>query len=698
LWKGEVGLSDWLRIELRSGSIEEMALEPAGQELRLGRLRTGMAEPPHLSHQLFVSSRAAILRHDGVRWWLRRRKECHERVPTMVGSRVLREEEEAPLVHGTFLQIGQVRATFVDRRYSVPTVPAGVIDQHTGFLSRLGLEQELAGALSLNKATTLLLLATHAETLRMENHNQHPPLVQTVVAIHRLFPKVALMHDSGTIGLLFTDGTYDLEPLLLQLQGLAQAHRVHPIACGHWSVSPKISDTAKELELALTSVHSALASGETRSPLSLRGSSKLANIIAPREYATLIERERNRTGLLFGIEESEALNRIGPHVLSSLEQELCAVIANQLPTTARVSLLAQGVVGAMMPPGADGDEHAITIQRDWHFRPPIVDGQVEFPRSLCWEHLGSSPLSRAQELSAECADPSGVLSALSGGLPYPIAGRVALATTAISAVERIKLLFDVLEGVWRFVACCLTAAYFASPHSTDNQSSDEELFQFARSMVTRGAYPLGKWRELARIVAKGFANSEEPIGKMARDLLRLRDKGNETLEALGNQLHPMRNQFAHNAYPEARAIQDIPLFEQITRELLRALRPLRSWTLVTVEKTEPDLYGDTQSVDYVDHTGPSERGTRRRIGLKSPLRLANVVYLARFRDGLMVPMEPFVRRRPRGNAYELFWLQHLPRPGVCEYSSVVDGEGVPFEVEERKLPPKLRMMLARLQK
>jgi hypothetical protein len=69
------------------------------------------------------------------------------------------------------------------------------------------------------------------------------------------------------------------------------------------------------------------------------------------------------------------------------------------------------------------------------------------PRTLSWEVLhAADPATRAGELARECADAHGVLSALSGGLPYPIAGRVNAAIASSSAIERVKMLFDVLEG------------------------------------------------------------------------------------------------------------------------------------------------------------------------------------------------------------------------------------------------------------
>lgn len=677
LWRGEVGLSDWLRIEGRDGAILEMRLEPRGV-LRLGRLKTGMPELPHLQSELFVSSQAALLRHDGVRWWLRRRIECHERVPTVVGARVLGPEEEAPLVHGTFLQVGRARGTFVDRRYTIPSVPQGAVDPDTGLLGRVGLEQEISGFLSLGRRGTLLVLAAP---------QQGASWLQATLALHARWPRQAIFHGDGTTGLLLNEDLGPADELTEQARRLVAQAGVVDFAAGHWPIAQ--GSSPRELELAIYAIQAALAAGSTSAPLSLRSSVATGRLATAEDLQQALAREHRRPVVLFAIEETGPLARVGPHVVPALERELCALVASTAPSKAVVARLAPGVVAACLPLHVEVEPFASELQRDWQGRAPVVDGQIELPRSLCWETASGDPGARALDLARECSDPQGALQALSAALPYPVAGRVALAAAASSAVERVKLLFDVLEGAWRLVASLLAAAYFSPRPGSTAASLPEDLIAFARGSATRHAYPLGKWRELARLVARELAAHDDVLGQLARELLRLR-QGNETLEALANQLHPLRNQFAHNVYPEARAQRDLPSFEQATREFLRALRPLSAWTLVTVEKAEPDLYADTQMVEYIDHTGPSEGGTRRRVGFKSPARLAHVVYLTRWRDGLVVPLEPFLRRRPRGNAFDLFWAQHLPRPGVTQFASVISGDEAPGDIDERRLPPRLR--------
>lgn len=669
MWRGDVGKPDWLRVETADGRIEELEL-PAFRELRLGRHKAGMPEPPDLAHPDMVSSQAATLSHDGVRWFLSRRPECHERVPVTVGMRSLEAGQRAALVHGSVIVIGRFRAVFVDRRYVVAMVPAGVVDPLTGLLSREGLEHEIAGLLGQGKAATLVL--TRGDEGASE------ALVRRVADVHAKHPRLAAMHDDGEVALLVPADRIEPERVARDvLDAFGSDVRV-----GLWPLGRDVRDAALELELAFASLDVA-----PRGAVGVLSGGAVSARVVPRDtFAAGAAGDARRAPVLFAIEGTHALHGIGPSVVPALSRELLAVVAARAPTGAQVAELAQGVVGALVR-DADADALTSSVQRDWHGRPPLLDGAVEHPRSVAVEHAGKDVLSRAELVAREHAAEGGALTSLSGGLPHPIAARVALVGQAVSSVERIKLLFDVLEGAWRFVAVTLAAAALGPRGAVPTK----ELAQFARAQRTRDAYPLGTWRELARHMADALAKQDDPMGALARDLLRVRSK-DESLEALANQLHPLRNQFAHTVYPEARAQGDLPVFEQAARDLLRALGPLATFSLVTIEAAEPDLYGDTQRVTYVDHTGPSATGTRRTIVFRSPVRLAHVVYLVRFREGLVVPLEPFVRRVARGHSFDLVWIDHLPRAGACSFSTVLRGEPHPDTIDPRRLPPALALL------
>jgi hypothetical protein len=375
-----------------------------------------------------------------------------------------------------------------------------------------------------------------------------------------------------------------------------------------------------------------------------------------------------------------------------LESELAAVVAGHAPPGSLVAPLAPGVIAAVIPLSAEAREIASHVQCDWHARPAVTDGLSELPRSISWEILHrDGAAERALELSREHAAALGVLSALSGGLPYPIAGTVHAAISASSAVERVKMLFDVLESAWRFMAMATLAAVFARPDPPP--ASLSPLARLVKRLGTRAGYPLGTWREIARTAAGVLDPSRDPFGATAREILDVKLGSNQTFETLSNLLQSERNGFAHGQYNEARAAADLVEIEHMTRTFLRALRPLRAWTLVTVEKTDPDPYGDAQTVDYLDHTGPFDQGVRRRIGLSTPARLANVVYLVRWREGLMVPLEPLVRRVAHDDRLDLYWMDHLPRPGKCLLSAVIGVAELEVPYESLRIPAALRALM-----
>jgi hypothetical protein len=681
LWKGEVGLLDWLRLESKDGAVHELKL-PRGEILRVGRHRLGMPDPPQIAHDLFLSSQAALLRHDGRRWFLSRRPECHAQVPVVVGTRALAASEEAPLVHGTFVQIGHLRGTLADRRYVMPAVPAGVVDAATGLLARAGFEQEIASALALARPFTLVLFAAGPSTSR--EPDGAPPSVRLAEQLHRARPRAAVLHDNGVAGLLLEGDRLVARAFLAEMSSSLSPPTV--AASGHWQAEGDERAAASELERALAALERARSQPAPRE-VSLHEVAWSARVASRDEIEKSLAESRKRTLLLLGLEDQASLARMGGQIIPALSDELLAMALTRATDHALVAKLAPGVVGVVVAGHESAQALGADLSRDWHARPPLVDGQLELPRALSAE-ITNAGTPRADELARECADPQGALSALAGSLPFPIAGRVSVAIAASSALERIKLLFDVLEGAWRFVALVLAAAHLGQPSS----EADPDLARFVHEQRTRTAYPLGKWRELARLAARGFPRVWEPMGRLAESLL---GRGNESdsIEALANELHPLRNKFAHGVYSEARARADLAGFETTVKSFLRALRPLSGWTLITVERTEPDLYGDTQIVDYVDHTGPFAQGTRRRVVLITSVRLANISYFARLREGLFVPLEPFVRRVPQGegrDGHELLWSDHLPRVGPCSYSPVVSGPQLTLLVDARRLPPRLR--------
>ncbi len=680
LWRGEVDAPDRLRIETRDGSVRDLRLEPVGT-LNLGRAPQVGDQKNELVYPDVASRLAVRLEHDGVRWWLLRREECS--VPVQVGERVLQRGEKAPLVHGTFVTVGGMRASFVDRRYVARAVSAGIVDTASGLLARVALEQEVATALQQGGPAGLVLFAMGAVHGQIASATS----VAAVVRLHRLWPQDVVARSDDVIACLVRgDANSFVERARAGVEALL-AEGLTIVAVGTWQLQGDAANAGREVELALNAVEAAGGPGaNVRDVIDLRLRQERFRLGTASQ---LIERATSpkQQMLLFAIEEQNALAQIGRQVVGALEQELAAVIVTLVGPGATLSRLAPGIIGASVSRKLDATQLGVQVQCEWHARSPVTDGKLELPRSVSWEGVAVElALVRAEELSRECNDAHGVLSALSGGLPYPIAGRVYAAIAASSSVERIKMLFDVLEGAWRFIAIVLGAAYFAKGGEGDHAA----IRAFYEKHATRTGLPLGAWRELARLAVNGFEGIDDPIGRLARQVLDVTLGQNQTFDALSNLMHAERNSFAHGHYNEARATADLPEFEQMTRVFLRALRPLCNWTLVTVQRTEPDLFGDSQTVEFIDHTGPHATGARRRLGFASPLRLANVVYLARWRDGLVLPLEPFLRRMAHEDQFELFWMDHLPRAGSCNMGGVVSGEALQSVCDPRRLPPLLR--------
>lgn len=735
IWRGEIKAPDRLRIDARDGSVHELRLERevgVQRPIKLGRAPTVGAEVNDLVFPDVASRLAAIFRHDGTRWWIKRREECSVHVE--VGPRSLGKNEEAPLVHGACVVVGSMRAIFADRRFVTFSVPAGAIDPATGLLGRVGLELEIAIVLR-KKSKAFLLVAREADAPpngpasgREVAGADYAPIARFALAAHSVLGSAPVAVVDGTVFVLIPN-----EADASKIEAVAPPE----ISLGLWPLRGTGAEGAgRELELALAAItsrgsrvsHPHNLSGmfaDEASNLSLPanvplpGTSRVtllrdegaAEIATPEAVIEAVKSDK-RVLLLLGIEEQNALDRVGRHVLPGLEEELAAVTKAQGGAGVIVGPLARGIIGAAVPRKQDASALANSIQCDWHARPPIIDGRAELPRALSWElHAdisrqaaatgsdssrhgslgGAGPLERAAALSRECSDPSGVLSSLGGGLPFPIAGRVGLLSSARSGVERVKMLFDVLEGTWRFMGAVVCAAYFSS-QAEGSPAVSGAIQEFQKRNGTRDGYALGTWRELARHAVAGLEGRKDPIAMMAREVLGVRLAENQTFDTLSNLLQAERNSFAHGQYTEARAAADLLEFEQMTRTLLRALRPLSLWTLVTVEVTEPDMYGEQQTVEFVDHTGASPSGVRRRIGFMSSVRLANVTYLARWREGLVLPLEPFMRRLPVGDRFELYWMDHLPRPGSCTMSAVVGGQTVKSPCDIRRLPPLLRRL------
>ncbi len=687
LWRGAVDAPDRLRVETRDGRLLELRLE-RGTTHRLGRTSRVAGETNDLVCADVASRLAARLRHDGVRWWIQRRAECS--VPLQIGPKEIARGESEPLVHGASVTVGGMRATFVDRRYVTPMVAPGVVDEATGLLSRLGVEHELVTARKRKQPVTLVLVKM---TLGAENTIEKSGYSQSAtiaVALHEAFGGSVVGHTDETAVLVVVGDRAATESCTQSAAALVGRCTLSPTLVVPWEIPADAADLGQELAMALRATRLQSERG-SRGVHDLRAASGKFHAATAGDLVAA-HADPKRATVLFAIEAQQAIAAVGEPSLERLVVELAESIGAKAGQGAIVVPLAPGTVAACVLKKLDVATFALDVHRDWLSRPPVTDGRMELPRELSWEQVHDvDPLARAFQVSRECQDPHGVLAALARDLPYPIAGRVLAATSARTAIERVKCLFDVLEGTWRFIATVLLASYFAARrHGDVVPEAWEAMIEFRRRHKTRDGLPLGAWREVARIAARALKDGSDPLGAAAADVLGVKLAPNQTFDTLSSLLHAERNGFAHGHYTETRAAIDVAEFEQMTRTLLRSLKPLTEFRLVTVERAEPDLYGDQQTVEYVDHTGPFPAGMRHRIGLNSPARLASVVYLAKFREGLVLPLDPFVRRAPLFQQLDLYWLDHLPNEGICLLSACVGAASTKAALDSKRFSPLLR--------
>jgi hypothetical protein len=208
------------------------------------------------------------------------------------------------------------------------------------------------------------------------------------------------------------------------------------------------------------------------------------------------------------------------------------------------------------------------------------------------------------------------------------------------------------------------------------------------SLAAHGLVLAAPWQRSAMAAAGELTAVPGRVGDLARALLAEGSAG-PALHAATEAAQSARDAFGE--VPDRTVLSRLlPRLEARVAELLRALRPLRGWTLVAVTRVDRvDVFGDCETVEYIDYTGPYERGTPRQVTLIKDLRIGPFVYLSRFAEGIVVPVEPHLRRRPspETGADELYWAEsEIRAPGVHRYRRVVGGQALDDEVTVKQIP------------
>lgn len=574
-----------------------------------------------------VSRKAVTLRREHGRIWLRREAEC--RAVVCVGLELLEPTQERLLVHDRLVRIGRVEGTFLDHRYHPtnlsPTLVSGrpeqVIDERTGLLSQYGLAGELAQAQKRGQSRRLVLLGGDAEDV------EHA--CRLALALHLDNPEAPAARWDRFAALLLQGDELKLDAVRL----LTEAE---PIRAGSVIVS---ADSGPASGL----VSDACAALERTPPTPL--SNGLANLrdfwLSLRDPTSFLEHVM-QSGLaeagIVAIEEFGRLTQSDAKAMDRLERDLMVDLSHEIGKNAVFARVVPGVVAFAGELSADRAARQVAAR--WRERGPIAGQVFEVDCQLVFEIVPRASFDslsiRAKDLAAAVAD--GVTAQ---GLPYPIAVHAhavleasALETALVSA-ERLR---DATARFCQIVLCALSA-------------SQPEASPLHRSVSS--------WAELCEELAPQLCERPDRIGELARGLAdrsgRLNAHLQQSLDALGNMTRS----------PNASQEPDLQQLRTCVKTLLLALKGLRRWTLISVERFErADPFSDRKSLQYVDHTGPTPAGIRRQVTLVRDLPLGPFVYLARLSEAIAFPLEPFLRRRLCVEAHEqqLFSAQ---RPFFC---------------------------------
>jgi hypothetical protein len=322
------------------------------------------------------------------------------------------------------------------------------------------------------------------------------------------------------------------------------------------------------------------------------------------------------------------------------------------------------------------------VAAGWRALGPVRGENIEIERGICVEIVRAPESPDLARRAAELA--SGPTLRIEA-LPAPLALRIRAALGATSLLEAATALVELVREIFRlaavaFMSMLARSASALPPPSRAGRDADWAWLDPWRSRAAQAAAALMSTPGRAgALVAAWFDPQAEPRGALAA-AARL-----ATVLLRGLERRPMDMALLHREAPAIRPALDA---------LLADLGALRGWALVAVDRADfldPDR--DAETVSYIDYTGSFELGTPRQVTLLSGRRIGRFVYLARFAEGIVVPLDPFVRRRlcPACGVEELFWAdEFVITPGRHGYRSVHRGHALEDEVRLRDIPPALR--------
>ncbi len=667
LWRGRTGRDDELRFVapedgFYGGDNRTRALKLAAgkSEFFIGSVPQleGINNDLVLPHRKVSRNAVRVIVREG-RVYMRREPKCS--VPVRVGLSILEAGEERPLHHGQAVAIGVVAGVFHDGRYVPTQVPAQAVDEQTGVLGREGLAWEVALAARLNDGRKMVLGTPIGEADGDQN-----AACRAALAVHALDPTWPVARFRQYVAVL-------VKPEV-ELEALAKAAAAGagvPLLLGHHAVGDSSDEAGARIDEAIGALTRIAASGSAGGLVDL-GQHQLT-IYDPdrfvREARALVERG-GEVGLV-ALEEREQLKQLGDAVCAALELELLQVAGRASGPQAIFCRPASGAIGFASPDAAE--PIARQIAAEWHSRGPVRGEVMEVERSAAIDVLHPDEIAEikahAMNLSSGAAMGAGI-----EGLPLPLAQAARNAANATTPPERAAALVEVVASIWRFLAIGFGSMAAAARRPPEDPKQATGFAEPWRSRAVAAAAVLaGTPGRVGELVARLFDGAEPKRAFQVADA-----EASKMAEAL------------RAPAAASQANKSLPQLISAVNDLLVALRPLRGWTLACVVRVDRvDVFGDCETVHYIDYTGTYQRGTPRQVTLIKDLRMGPFVYLTRFAEGIVVPLEPNMRRRPcpETGADELYWASApILEPGSHRYEAVIHRHTLDDEVTAKQIP------------
>jgi Effector-associated domain 5 len=620
---------------------------------------------PHAS----VSQQCLLLKTSEGRTVLHRLPEC--RAPVTVGLHPLECGEPRAVYHGQVVSIGKVSGVFVDGRYTQAQVSAHAVDPMTGLLGRDGIALEIALALRAGDPPDLLFLQPKGEALPSER-----VAARVALALHSALPSHRIARLDACVALMLAPG--DILDLLLALAGREAGA---PLLAGRYrldAVPPReAAARVEEARAALERTGALAAPGEV---LDLNRHALALLDVPPFERAAAAFLARGGELVLVALAERERLEQLETGVCDALALEVLKMLGRTAGPSAILAQPLPGVIACAAPAALEAAAHELAAS----FRAlgPVCGENIEIERGICVEVVRAPD---AVEVMRRARDLASGPSLRIEALPAPLALRVRAALSATSLYDVALTLVDLVRETFRFAAVALTSMLVRSAQSLPppSASGDVETWPW-----------LDPWQACAAQAAATLTHAPGRPGALASAWFDHDGAAHDGLAAAVRVASFLRDGLERRPIDMGLLTRGASNARPALDNLVTALGALRGWALVAVERVDRlDEDRDAETVTYRDYTGSFELGAPRRVTLLSGKRISPVVYLARFAEGIVVPLDPFARRRlcPTCGAEELFFAEEfIATPGRHTYRSVHRGHTLDDEVRLRDIPAALR--------